>query len=57
METKNDVERKYNVSRYFDTYFEGIVKSYLTKEEANQLANKSNNENPRAYVEFIVREE
>jgi len=57
MDTKNDFERKYNVSRYFDTYFEGIVKSSLTKEEANQLANKLNDENPGAYVEFIVREE
>jgi hypothetical protein len=56
METEND-NKKYNVSRYFDTYFEGIVKSSLTKEEANHLAEKLNKDQPRTYVEYLVREE
>ena len=52
---KQDKEKCYNVSRYFDTYFEAVVASNLTKEDADTKAIELNNKKPRAYVKYIVR--
>jgi hypothetical protein len=50
-------EKQYNVSIYFDDCFESVVVKGLTKEEAEKRARELNDMKPRAYVQYIVRQD
>lgn len=52
----NIVDKKYKVCRYFDTYFEAVVASGLTLEEAKTLQDKYSAK-PRAYVSYEIRDD
>jgi len=45
----------YEVVRYFDDHFEGVIESNLTHEQAINKRDELNNR-PRAYVNYEVRE-
>ena len=42
----------WNVCRYFDDYYEGVVSSHETQDEAEEAKGKLN---PGAYVSYEVR--
>lgn len=48
-------EKIFNVSKYFDTYFECIVESNLTKEKAKSIADELNKKSFGPYVTYEVR--
>lgn len=45
----------YEIIKYFDDHYEGIVKKDLTKEDADEKADKLNL--TTAYVNYVVRKQ
>ncbi len=46
---------KYEIARYFDDHFEKIISKALSKDEANRLVDKLNQNT--AYVKYYVRKQ